>query len=373
MWIKARLVDCREEGFETTALQSNMPSEEEVRIADILRQLDECGKYIEREINDLTNRGIPDNELDIVGSYAVPAEFKNLMKITQSVVHLPQPPVFHVSTTDKLAGLLKSSSALHNTINNTINNSPTSPNRRNKISVPADLKMISSTIPAASPKSPLVNINLPLKLPSIADINSVKLPNTAPLKIPVIPPNISTAAASTGGVDEGGVKRFKNEYKGPLGKALTIDTTENNDDAKSAIETADTTASPKARRGRVAKDAIELTPTKSDRSASKLNKKTPEPSPRKKKEIEEEVTTTKRKSLRSTTVEHEESPEENVANKKKGFRSNAADNEDEPPTKKRGLRSSAEVEEVKPSKDKDKEKKSPPNTSISTRPKRNVK
>ena len=274
-----------------------MPSEEEVRIADILRQLDECGKYIEREINDLTNRGIPDNELDIVGSYAVPAEFKNLMKITQSVVHLPQPPVFHVSTTDKLAGLLKSSSALHNTINN----SPNSPNRR-KISVTADLKMISSTIPAASPKSPLVNINLPLKLPSIADINSVKLPNTAPLKIPVIPPNISTAAASTGGVDEGGVKRFKNEYKGPLGKALTIDTTENNDDAKSAIETADTTASPKSRRGRVAKDAIELTPTKSDRSASKLNKKTPEPSPRKKKEIEEEVTTTKRKSLRSTTV-----------------------------------------------------------------------
>jgi len=344
-----------------------MPSEEEVRIADILRQLDECGKYIEREINDLTNRGIPDNELDIVGSYAVPAEFKNLMKITQSVVHLPQPPVFHVSTTDKLAGLLKSSSALHNTISN----SPTSPNRR-KISVPADLKMISSTIPAASPKSPLVNINLPLKLPSIADINSVKLPNTAPLKIPVIPPNISTAAASTGGVDEGGVKRFKNEYKGPLGKALTIDTTENNDDAKSAIETADTTASPKSKRGRVAKDAIELTPTKSDRSASKLNKKTPEPSPKKKKEIEEEVTTTKRKSLRSTTVEPEESPEENVANKKKGLRSNA-DNEDEPPTKKRGLRSSAEVEEVKPSKDKDKEKKSPPNTSISTRPKRNVK
>ena len=60
-------------------------------------------------------------------------------------------------------------------------------------------------------------------------------------------------------------------------------------------------------------------------------------------------------------------------NKKKGLRSNAADNEDEPPTKKRGLRSSAEVEEVKSSKDKDKEKKSPPNTSISTRPKRNVK
>ena len=345
-----------------------MPSDEEGRITDILRQLDECGKCVEREIVDLTNRVITDNELDIVGSYAVSTEFKNLMKITQPILLLPQPPVFHVSTTDsKLAGLLKSSSVMHNTLHN----SPVSPNRR-KINVPSEIKGNNSTLHAASPKSPLVNISIPQKLPSISDINSVKLPNTAP-RVPVIPPNISTSSSTIaiGGIDEGPTKRFKNDYKGSITKIMTVDTSESNDDTKVAIEETDLTASPKSRRGRATKDAIELTPTKLDRSASKVNKKTPEPSPKKKKDVEEEVTTTKRKSLRSATNEPEDSQEDSASNKKKGLRSVVADNDDEPPAKIRGLRSGAEAEDVKSNKDKD--KKSSPPSSISTRPKRNVK
>lgn len=348
-----------------------MPSDEEGRIAEILRQLDECGKCVEREIVDLSNRVIPDNELDIVGSYAVPTEFKNLMKLTQSVLILPQPPVFHVSTTDsKLAGLLKSSS-VHNSLYNP--NSPVSPNRR-KISVPNEIKGNASILHAISPTSPLVNIVMPPKLPSISDINSVKLPNTAP-RVPVIPPNISTSSSTviTSGSDDGPTKRLKNDYKGPISKIMTADTSESNDDTKGAIEETDLTASPKSRRGRAAKDAIELTPTKLDKSASKVNKKTPEPSPKKKKDVEEEVTIAKRKSLRSATNEPEDLQEESAPNKKKGLRSIFADNDDEPPTKKRGLRSGGEAEDVKSNKDKEKEKRSSPPSSISTRPRRNVK